>query len=320
MTTDRIAYLVLAHLTDPGNHELGALIRTTGPAAVLDRVLHGHDLSPALVDAVTTRLASAGLSPATAHRIAATMQQRADHLGARIVTPADEEWPTTLDHLIAIGDDTDPYRRNGGPPLCLWARGPGAVAETLTRSVSIVGARAMTSYGQFVTSELAYGLAERDWTIVSGGALGVDATAHRGALAAGGLTVAVLACGIDQAYPVSNAALFERIADEGLLLTEWPPGTRPHRTTFLARNRLIAAVTRGTVMVEAGSRSGARSTLGYARLLQRSTMVVPGPITSAMSVGCHLELRQPGTVLVTGVQEIIDEVGGIGELAAPVKA
>ncbi|MEV6923986.1 DNA-processing protein DprA [Dactylosporangium sp. NPDC051485] len=314
MTTDRIAYLVLAHLTEPGNHELGALIRSTGPAAALDRVLHGHDLSPALTDAVTTRLAASGLSPTTAHRIAATMQHRADQLDARIVTPADEEWPATLDHLSTITDDTDPHHRNDGPPLCLWARGPRGVAETLTRSVSIVGARAMTGYGQFVASEFAHGLAERGWTIVSGGALGIDATAHRGALAAGGRTVAVLPCGIDEVYPVSNSALFERIPEEGLLLTEWPPGTRPHRARFLSRNRLIAA-SQGTVLVEAASRSGARSTLGYARLLQRSAMVVPGPITSAMSVGCHLELRRPGTVPVTQVQEIIDEVGGTGEPA-----
>jgi DNA processing protein len=134
MTTDRIAYLVLAYLTEPGSHEIGALIRTAGPAAALDRVPHGNDLSPALHEAVTTRLAAAGLSPATAHRIAAGMQQRAEQLDARIVTPADEEWPAPLHHLSTITDDTDPHRRNDGPPLCLWARGPRGVAETLTRS------------------------------------------------------------------------------------------------------------------------------------------------------------------------------------------
>ncbi|WP_460492973.1 DNA-processing protein DprA [Dactylosporangium cerinum] len=196
----------------------------------------------------------------------------------------------------------------------MWLRGPARLDEALQRSVSIVGARAMTSYGQFVASEFAFGLAERGWTVVSGGALGVDVTAHRSALAAGGVTCAVLACGIDQPHPVSNSAVFERIAEVGLLLTEWPPGTRPYKPRFEARNRLIAAAN-GTVLVEAGARSGARSALGYARLLHRPAMVVPGPITSALSVGCHIELRQPRTVLVTSVEEIVEEVDGVSEPA-----
>jgi DNA processing protein len=210
-------------------------------------------------------------------------------------------------------------RRDTDPPMCVWLRGPLRLTDTLERSVSMVGARAVTGYGGYVASEFAYGLAERGWTIVSGGALGVDVTAHRGALAGGGATIAVMACGIDRAYPAANASVLEQIASEGLLLTEWPPGTQPHKTRFLTRNRVIAAATRGTVMVEAGSRSGARSTLGYARLLQRSAMVVPGPISSPMSVGCHIELRQPGTVLVSRVEEIIEEVGSVGELATPIQ-
>src|SRR5262249_25147123 len=147
----------------------------------------------------------------------------------------------------------------------------------------------------------------RDWTIVSGGAFGIDATAHRSALTAGGLTVAILACGIDRPYPLSHASLFEQIAEDGLLLTEWPPGAAPHRTRFLTRNRVIAAATRGTVVVEAGFRSGARNTLKHARLLDRPAMVVPGPITSAVSVGCHVELRLPGTILVSKFDEVIEE-------------
>src|SRR5207253_8331210 len=102
----------------------------------------------------------------------------------------------------------------------------------------------------------------------------------------------VLACGIDRAYPAAHASLFERIADDGLLISEWPPGADPHRHRFLVRNRVIAALTRGTVLVEASARSGARQTLGRAALLQRSVMAVPGPVTSAMSVGCHQSIRQ----------------------------
>ncbi|MEV0126971.1 DNA-processing protein DprA [Dactylosporangium sp. NPDC050688] len=327
-TTDRAARLALAHLVEPGSRELGLLVRREGAPEALLKALRGGVSEP-LAGAVRTRLDAAGLGPGTgsadawtghvADTLAAAMTQRAGELGARIVTAADDEWPAALDDLTRVSrDGGDVLRRDTDPPLCLWLRGPVRLDEALERSVSVVGARAVTSYGQFVASEFAFGLAERGWTVVSGGALGVDVTAHRGALAAGGVTCAVLACGIDQVYPVSNSAVFERIADEGLLMTEWPPGTRPHKTRFLTRNRVIAAATRGTVMVEAGSRSGARNTLGYARRLERSAMVVPGPVTSAMSVGCHVELRIPGTVLVTRVEEIVEEIGHIGELAEPI--
>ena len=166
-----------------------------------------------------------------------------------------------------------------------------------------------TAYGEHVAAQLGYGLAERGWTVVSGGAFGIDAAAHRGALAAGGCTVAVLACGIDRPYPVSHTALFERIGEHGLLLSEWPPGADPHRRRFLIRNRVIAALTRGTVLVEAGVRSGARFTLGRARALNRLAMAVPGPVTSAMSVGSHEELRTGGTILVADADHVIDAVG-----------
>jgi DNA processing protein len=197
-------------------------------------------------------------------------------------------------------------------------RGGHPIGEVLDRSVAVVGARAATSYGVHVTTDLAYGLAERGWAVVSGGAFGIDAAAHRAALSAGGVTVAVLACGIDRPYPVSHTSLFERIAEEGLLLSEWPPGAAPHRLRFLTRNRVIAAATRGTVMVEGASRSGARQTLRRARALGRSAMAVPGPVTSAMSVGCHIELRETGTRLVSSVAEVLEEVGRIGDDLAPI--
>ncbi|MET7421726.1 DNA-processing protein DprA [Dactylosporangium sp. NPDC005555] len=326
---DRAARLALAHLVEPGSRELGLLVRGVGAPEALILALHGVGVTEAFAGAVRARLNAAGIGPGTgsadawgelvARTLADTMTERAGQLGARIVTATDDEWPRAVDDLTRVSrEGADALRRDTDPPLCLWVRGPVRLGEALERSVSIVGARAMTGYGQFVASELAFGLAERGWAVVSGGALGVDVTAHRGALGAGGVTCAVLACGIDQVYPVSNSAVFERIAEEGILLTEWPPGTRPHKTRFLTRNRVIAAATRGTVMVEAGSRSGARNTLGYARRLERSAMVVPGPITSAMSVGCHVELRTPGTVLVTRVDEIVEEVGRLGELADPI--
>src|SRR5262249_3667012 len=162
-----------------------------------------------------------------------------------------------------------------------------SLAEACERAVAIVGSRASTSYGDHIATDLAYSLAEQGWTIVSGGAYGIDTAAHRGALAAHGCTIAVLACGIDRPYPTPNASLFDRIGENGLLFSEWPPGPDPHRHRFLIRNRVIAAAGRGTVMVEAGRRSGARFTLARAHRLNRVCVAVPGPVTSAMSVGCH---------------------------------
>lgn len=321
MNEERKARMALGMLVEPGNRELGVLVRAVGAQEALARAIGGYGVTASLGGAVRARLRAAGVDGAAtaADQFAEQMGAMADRLGARIVTTADDEWPHALDDLVRASREGNMLRRDTDPPLCVWLRGPLRLAETLERSVSVVGARAITGYGAYVASEFAYGLAERGWTIVSGGALGVDVTAHRGALAGGGPTVAVLACGIDRAYPAANAAVLEQIGESGLLLTEWPPGTQPHKTRFLTRNRVIAAATAGTVMVEAGSRSGARSTLGYARLLRRSAMVVPGPINSAMSVGCHVELRQPGTVLVTRVDEIVEEIGSIGELAAPIQ-
>ena len=203
-------------------------------------------------------------------------------------------------------------------PLALWVRGEVPLADTLERSVAVVGARAATAYGGHVASELGYGLAGRGWTVVSGGAYGVDALAHRGALSADGVTVAVLACGVDVAYPRPHDRLFARIAENGLLISEWPPGSSPRPHRFLVRNRVIAAGTAGTVVVEGALRSGALSTGRRAAGLGRPLMVVPGPVTSAMSAGCHLLLREdPGARLVTTAAEVVEEVGRLGDDLAP---
>jgi DNA processing protein len=196
------------------------------------------------------------------------------------------------------------------------------LGQAFDRSVAVVGARAATPYGAHVATELGYGLADRGWTVVSGGAFGIDSAAHRGALTAGGLTVAVLACGLDRPYPMGNTALFDRIAETGLLVSEWLPGADPLRPRFLIRNRVIAAGTLGTVLVEAAARSGATQTLKRAIGVGRPGMVVPGPVTSAMSVGAHELLREePKARLVTGVAHVLEEVGRIGDdLAPPARA
>ncbi len=185
--------------------------------------------------------------------------------------------------------------RDGGepiPPLALWVKGAAEVTTTAVRSVAIVGSRASTAYGEHVTAELAYGLASREVDVVSGGAYGIDAVAHRSALAAGGGTVIVSAGGLDRPYPAGNASLYDRVGETGLLVSESPPGSAPQRHRFLSRNRLIAALSSATIVVEAAARSGALNTARHCQVLGRSLMVVPGPVTSPMSAGCHALLRR----------------------------
>jgi DNA processing protein len=307
----RTARAALACLVEPGSKEVFALIEEHGPVTAVARIVSG-DVSPALAAAAASRLTET--DPA---QLAATALARTQRVGARLVVPEDDEWPTQLRDLRLISNpDRDRVDRDTFPPVCLWVRGDWPLAETLHRSVAVVGARAATSYGTHLATELAYGLANRGWAVVSGGAFGIDAAAHRGTLAAGGVTIAVLANGVDRPYPLGHASLFERIAEDGLLISEWPPGAEPHRYRFLVRNRVIAALTRGCVLVEANARSGARQTLGRAGLLHRMTMAVPGPVTSAMSVGCH-EVIRGGVRLVTSYQDVLEEVGMIGEDLSP---
>ncbi len=308
----RLARIALGHLLEPGNRDLGLLVSAVGPVEALARLRSGG---------VTDRLrgaASARLAAFDPYRLAEKALERADRLGARIITPEDAEWPHQLADLVHISQDVaDPIHRDTYPPHCIWLRGSWPLAEVCERSVAIVGARASTAYGNHVASDLGFGLADRGWTVISGGAFGVDAAAHRGALAGAACTIAVLACGIDRPYPLSHITLFDRIAEQGLLLTEWPPGADPHRRRFLIRNRVIAAAAKGTVMVEANLRSGARFTLKRARELNRIVMAVPGPVTSAMSAGCHEELRAAESILVASVAHVLDAVGRIGEDLAP---
>jgi DNA processing protein len=309
----RTARVVLACLVEPGSGAVHQLVAEHGPAGAVDALVSGR------VAEQVAGAAQARLTGGDAQRLAEEALARTHRLGARVVVPEDEEWPAQLADLCRISRpggmrvDRDTY-----PPVCLWVRGDPPLAGTLDRSVSVVGARASTSYGNHVAQEIGYGLASRGWAVVSGGAYGIDAAAHRGALAAGGVTVAVLACGVDRADPAEHASLFERIVEDGLLISEWPPGADPHRHRFLIRNRVIAALSRGTVVVEANARSGARHTLGRAALLDRAVMAVPGPVTSAMSVGCHQLLRHGGARPVMSYAEVLEEVGRIGDDLAPV--
>lgn len=310
---DRAARVALTWLAEPGNRAVWSLVEENGAATTLHRLLKGDVPDAKLRTAVLAK--STGLDP---RRVADLTLRRAERLGARIVVPSDEEWPTRVTSLATLTLDA-PGRINQDvrPPLCFWVRGSWPLGEALERSVAVVGARAASSYGTHVTHEIAFGLASNDWTVVSGGAFGIDASAHRAAMAAGGRTVAILACGVDRPYPAGNSAMFEQIAESGLLISEWPPGAEPLKHRFLIRNRVIAAATVGTVLVEAAARSGATQTMGRVLALRRPAMVVPGPVTSAMSVGCHELLREhPDTILVTGLPHVLETVGRIGEYFA----
>jgi DNA processing protein len=258
--------------------------------------------------------------------------RRAERCEARLVVPEDDEWPAFALHAltVATADEPDDHRDQSQrtlalvPPVALWVRGAARLDDLVDRSVAIVGSRASSAYGEHVAGEFGYQLGERGWTVVSGGAYGIDAAAHRGALAAEAPTVAVLACGVDRPYPAGNGALLNRIAEGGALVSEWPPAAAPHQHRFLVRNRLIAALTRGTVIVEAAARSGAMATANRAAKLSRRVMVVPGPVSSAMSVGCHELLReepqdgQQPARLVASAAHVLEEVGGLGsDLADP---
>lgn len=299
--------MALAQLVEAGRRDLADLIERYGPVGALQELRSGA-VGGRLGEAAERRVGS------DTDRELERILAHSERLGARVVIPEDEEWPDQVTDLIRAARRED---ADVAPPVCLWVRGEKRLDETLRRSVALVGARAATEYGRHVATELGFGLADRGWTVVSGGAYGIDAAAHRGALAAGGVTVAVFACGVDTAYPVGHVSLFERIAEDGLLISEWPPGVTPQRHRFLVRNRLIAAATTGTVVVEAAARSGSRATLARARRLGRATMAVPGPVTSAMSVGTHLEVREGDARLVTTAQEVLEEVGRIGTDLAP---
>jgi DNA processing protein len=301
---ERVAWVALSRLAEPGTRSVAAAA-TSGAAALLDRVLGKADDS--LSQTLRARREK-GVDPWD--RAAADLAAAA-RAGARIVTPVDAEWPAPA--LSGLSQLAELEGLNIAPPFCLWLRGPVGLTAIAERSVAIVGARAATGYGGHVAGELGYGLADRGWGIVSGGALGIDGAAHRGALAADGVTMAVLAGGIDVPYPLAHAALLDRIGGEGLVISEVPPGEAPQRHRFLLRNRLVAALSSGLVVVEAGQRSGTTVTAERAHQLGRRLMAVPGPVTSALSFGTHRLVRDLGATLVTCASDVLDAVAPVGE-------
>ena len=218
---------------------------------------------------------------------------RLNSLGGRFVIPGDREWPQQLGDL------------DYGAPVGLWLRGAGDLSNLSNRMMAIVGARAATSYGERIASELAAQAAGSHITTISGAAYGIDAAAHRGSLAGGGATVAVLACGIDVAYPAAHSGLLERIAETGLVVSEAALGASPHKRHFLVRNRLIAALSSSTVVVEAALRSGSLSTGNWATSLGRDVWGVPGPMSSASSAGVHVGIQEGSFRIMTDYNDVL---------------
>ena len=303
---DLLARVALSRVVEPGTRAVAKALERRPAAEVWDGLRRGvalDQLGQLALDGVAGR--AQGYEPRRD-------LDRVHALGGRVLVPGDEEWPEGLAWPVDAMAGADV--RELAAPWALFVRGPHQLGPTVTSSVAVVGARASTAYGNHVAGELAFALSEAGVAVVSGGAFGIDAAAHQAALAAAAApTVAVLACGIDVAYPRQHERLLARIAEEGLVVSEVPPGSSVTRVRFLVRNRVIAALARGTVVVEAAHRSGSLSTAARAHDLQRVVMAVPGPVTSALSAGCHEWVRPSRAVLVTSAAEVLELVGGAGE-------
>ena len=299
---ERRAWAYLSRVAEAPCGEMAALVGEVGPVEAAGRIRRGD------VPAALAQRTEARRDLDTAAEDLDTLARR----GGRLITPDDDEWP----HLAfrAFGGEPVRAKDQGRAPLALWLIGPLRLDEVAWRAAAIVGTRASSGYGEHMAAELAAGLVERDVAVVSGGAYGIDGAAHRAALAADGSTVAVLAGGVDILYPAGHSALLHRVSSTGLLVSEYPPGVRPARHRFLTRNRLVAALSSATVVVEAGVRSGAASTAAWARALGRVVCALPGPVTSTASAGCHALIRS-GAELVTRAEEVVEIIGPPGEFA-----
>lgn len=286
-TEERRARAVLSSVCEPGHLKLARLVAEHGAEATVDAL---------------RRSGESVWGQRARKTDAAALIHQGEDAGLRFMIPGDEEWPIQVDDL----DRGAEVQGLGGVPVGLWAAGPLRVTELGPRNVAVVGARAATRYGEAVAGDLAAGLAGApdDYAVISGGAYGIDAAAHRGVLAGHGRTAGIYAGGLDEPYPRGNARLFEELKAEHLVVSEVAPGVRVTRAAFLARNRLIAALTSATVVVEAAARSGARNTASWANELGRLVMAVPGPVYSGMSAGCHRMIRDGQATLVADVDDV----------------
>jgi len=299
-TDNRSARVLLSMIGTPGDVATGKLLTEVG-AVELISVADGNGPVPGMGRVQAAVWRDRLLSVATPDRLAERIVEASKY---RVIIPSDPDWPAALDDLG--------YRA----PYALWARGrTELLTQPLSQRIAVTGARADTSYGAHVTDELCADLSQSGRTLIAGAAYGIEASAHRAALIRGANTVAVLASGIDRPYPAGHTDLIDRIAREGLLLSEVPPTVAPTRQRFIDRSRILAALSGATIIVEAGSRSGSLHAATEAAQLGRFVGAVPGPITSAASTGTNLLLQSGHARVVTSGADIVRMLEG--ETSAP---
>ena len=298
-SAERLARVALSCIGEPGDPRLTDLVHRIGACEVLARLR-----AQAADDELGADLAGRILQTDPGAVLAGARRSN-----LRFVVPGDPEWPAALDDLTRAPH----LHERGGVPVGLWCRGRLRLDEATELAVAVVGSRSGTTYGDGIATDIAGGLVEQGWSVVSGAAHGIDQAAHRGALAARGTTIAVLACGADRYYPPAHRGLIDYIADVGLVVSEAAPGCAPTRIRFLARNRLIAALARGTVVVEAAVRSGALNTASWSEGLGRAVMGVPGSVNSEPSAGVHQLIRHRQATLVTSAEEVLEVVAPMGQ-------
>ena len=288
------AWAYLAAVAEPPSAPVIALAERLGPVDAAQAIRARR--VPAGFDGVlgATEARAAAVDPGELLGIC-------DGIGARLVTRDDDDWPGW--QLLQL--DTASTAVRGGGPLALWVRGRLTLSELTGPSIALVGTRDLTPYGEYVAGQFASACADQGVGVVSGGAFGIDGAAHRAALAAGGLTAAVLACGVDRDYPSGHARLFARIAEDGLIVSEYPPKSGVQKHRFLTRNRLVAALADAVVVVEAARRSGAANTAAWARRIGRPLGAVPGPINARQSVGCNRMIADGDAQLVSGADAML---------------
>jgi len=292
MTQERLARMGLAAANDAGDLNFVKLLRKEGACELWDYLRSGKGKTT-----IARRAARVDVD---------LLQRRTDEIGARFLIPGDEQWPRRVDDLAW----SDPVGGVGGEPVGLWVCGPVDLS-VLGKPVAMIGSRASTSYGEHVAADWAVGIAEKGCAIISGGAYGIDACSHRGAMAAGGTTVAVMAGGLAHFYPPGNSSLLESVRKSGGVVSEYPPDHPPSRSRFLVRNRLIAALSSATVIIEGAVRSGAQNTVNWALSLERPVLAAPGPVTSAMSATPHRLIRSGEAILATCPDDVLAVLGPI---------
>lgn len=293
----RAARAYLLTVAEPPSPALWAFVETHGPVAAAHGIRGGT-----VPDRVVAEIRS---RPSRSH----LTHDPTGSSGTRLVVPEDSEWPHQQLSALATKATADgaPTR----PPLALWVKGEANLSAPLSSAITITGCRASTAYGDHIAADWSYALAGANVATVSGCAYGVDASVHRGSLAGDGPTIAVLPNGLDAGYPAGHDALLDRIAQNGLVITEYPPDTAPSQRRFAARRRLLAALGQATVIVEANVRGEVMRTGHAAAALDRPVMAVPGPITSAASAGCHALLQQGRATVATSASDVLDVLRAI---------